>query len=88
MCDLLSKEELIEAATLGWTLSNVYDLRLKRWMVVILPTALGRPPLFTAANAASCVIELAKQNHLLSTKALRLVMAGPAAKPKTKPKGK
>ena len=86
MYDLLSKEESVEATGLGWHLSDVYDLRLKRWVIVILPTAFGHPPLFTAADAASCVINLAKQGHPLSTKALRLVMTGPVVKPK--PKGK
>lgn len=82
--DLLSKEESTEAMTHGWILSNVYDSQKNRWLVVILPVVLGQAPLFNAAAAASYVIALAKQEHALSMKALKLVMAGPAVKPKPK----
>ena len=86
--DLLSEKESQEALSHGWLLSDVYDIRLKRWLVVVLPAAFGRAPLFTAADAAGYVIECAKRGHALSTKALRLVMAGPVVKPKPKTKAK
>ena len=86
MSALLTKEESAIALEHGWTLSDVYDLKLQRWLIVILPAVFGHPPLATAEAAASYVITLAKQGHALSIKALRMVMAGPIAKTQTKPK--
>ena len=60
--DLLTKEEDAIAAQQGWGLYHVYDMAVSQWVIRILP-----------AEAATLVVNLAKNNHPLPLKALRLM---------------
>lgn len=71
---------------MGWTLGYVYDLKLGRWLVLVMPVTFGAAPLPTAEAAGSFVISMARQGHALSIKAMRAVMAGPATKPRKRAK--
>ena len=62
MNDLLDAEEDKEAAKQGWGLHHVYELEEARWGIRILP-----------AEATPHVVNLARQNHPLTLKALRLM---------------
>lgn len=62
MHDLLTIEEDKEAAKNGWGLHHVFDLATDRWQISILP-----------AEAAGLVVNLARNNHPLPLKALRLM---------------
>ncbi|NQW81317.1 MAG: hypothetical protein HQ445_09105 [Polaromonas sp.] len=73
--ELLNAHEAAEAAALGWALHHVYDLRLGRWSVAVLPARPGIEPLTSAAHAGAFVVGLARSGNALAVKALRLVMA-------------
>jgi hypothetical protein len=62
MNDLLTKEEDVVAAAQGWGLYHVYDLNTSAWHVSVLPS-----------QAQQHVVNLAKANHPLPQKALRLI---------------
>lgn len=60
--DLLTLTEDAEAAKQGWGLHHVYELEAQRWSIRILP-----------AEAGPAVVNLARANHPLPLKALRLM---------------
>lgn len=62
MHDLLTADEDKLAAAQGWGLYHVYDLATTQWVIRILP-----------AEAAPNVVNLARANHPLPLKALRLM---------------
>jgi hypothetical protein len=62
MHDLLTIEEDKVAAAQGWGLHHVYDMAVDQWVIRILP-----------AQATEAVINLARANHPLPLKALRLM---------------
>lgn len=62
MHDLLSIEEDAIAAQQGWGLHHVYEMENRQWVIRILP-----------AQATEAVINLARNNHPLPLKALRLM---------------
>jgi len=74
MFDLLSIEEDDIAASHGWRLAPVYDLRLKRWRDSIISTGDGRHN--NAEAATRHVIGMARQQIPLALKAIRLVTQG------------
>ena len=76
MTELLTTEEFAAAAAMGWTLCDVYDSDLERWMIVVMPLTIGQQPMANAEQAGSFVINLARQGHALAVKALQIVMAG------------
>ena len=86
MTNLLTNGEAAEALAHGWKLCDVFDLDLKRWLVLVLPAVIGQSPQYTPAQALKYVIGWAKQGHPLSLKALRLVVNGPAPKPSKRKK--
>lgn len=62
MHDLLTIEEDKVAASQGWGLYHVYDMAVNQWVIRILP-----------AETAPQVVNLARNNHPLPLKALRLM---------------
>ena len=62
MHDLLTIEEDKLAAAQGWGLHHVYEMEARSWTIRILP-----------AKAAGLVVNLARNNHPLPLKALRLM---------------
>lgn len=76
MNDLLTIEESVEAARHGWTVEHVFDLKLDRWLIAVLPLNIGLPPFPNAEDAALHVINDARNNSALCQKALQLVMVG------------
>ena len=62
MHDLLTAEEDRQAAAQGWGLHHVYEMEHRQWVIRILP-----------AEATEGVINLARNNHPLPLKALRLM---------------
>lgn len=64
MFDLLTIEEDAQAASEGWSLNYVFDLQKNKWIVEISPSEM-----------ATTVIGMARMNHPLALKALRLVAA-------------
>lgn len=72
MYDLLTVEEDEVAASLGWVVQYVFDLRRDRWTVQILPAQFG-PPFDQADQVGALVVGMARQGNALSVKALRLV---------------
>ena len=67
--DLLTVNEDAEAAQQGWGLYHVYDSATSTWAIRILPAAM-----------LGLVVNLAKANHPLPLKALRLVAKQKAPK--------
>lgn len=64
MHGLLTIEEDAQAKALGWALELIYDLATQKWMVEVFPRV-----------QAIKVIELARANHPVAVKTLKLVMA-------------
>lgn len=62
MQDLLTIEEDKEAAKQGWGIHHVYEMETDRWSIRILPV-----------DMAGLVVNLARANHPLPLKALRLM---------------
>lgn len=60
--DLLTLAEDAEAAKQGWGLHHVYEMEVRQWVIRILPP-----------EAAPHVVTLARANHPLPLKALRLM---------------
>ena len=65
--ELLTKTEVEAARTQGWGLHHVYDLRQKRWSVMVLAMP-------SAAAGSQYVVAQAQAGSSLAQKALRLVM--------------
>ena len=65
--ELLSVSETEAARAQNWGLHHVYDLKQKRWSVMVLAMP-------SAVAGSSFVVEQAKAGSALAKKALRLVM--------------
>lgn len=60
--NLLTVEEDAQAAAQGWGLHHVYDLATHKWGARVLP-----------AQAAPHVMHLARANHALPLKAMKII---------------
>lgn len=65
--ELLDKSETEAARVQGWGLHHVFDLKQKRWSVMVLAMP-------SAAAGSNHVIQQAQAGSALAQKALRLVM--------------
>ena len=65
--DLLTSLECSQAASQGWSLHHVYDLKTARWLVMIL----GSP---SVDDTCARVVQQARAGDPLAQKALSLVM--------------
>lgn len=65
--ELLDKSETEAARTQGWGLHHVFDLKQKRWSVMVLAMP-------SAVAGSNHVIQQAQMGSALAKKALRLVM--------------